>query len=39
MRPPPSSSLIAPLMTKVMVYVMIRLMFSVFTPDFIFGTL
>ena len=32
-------SLVAPLMTKVMVYVMIRLMLSVFTPDFIFSTL
>jgi len=30
------SSLIAPLMTKVMVYVMIRLMLSVFTPAFVF---
>jgi len=37
--PDPSSSLIAPLMTKVMVYVMIRLMFSVFLPDFSFHVL
>jgi multicomponent Na+:H+ antiporter subunit D len=33
------SSLIAPLMTKVMVYVMIRLMFSVFSPQFVFSAL
>ncbi len=37
--PSASSSLIAPLMTKVMIYVMIRLMVSVFTPEFVFGTL
>lgn len=37
--PSASSSLIAPLMTKVMIYVMIRLMLSVFTPQFVFGTL
>ncbi len=37
--PEPSSSLIAPLMTKVMVYVMIRLIFSVFLPDFSFHVL
>jgi len=37
--PDASSSLIAPLMTKVMVYVMIRLMFSVFLPDFSFHVL
>ena len=34
-----SSRLIAPLMTKVMVYVMIRLMISVFGLDFVFGYL
>ncbi len=37
--PSASSSLIAPLMTKVMIYVMIRLMVSVFTPEFVFSTL
>ena len=37
--PSAASSLIAPLMTKVMVYVMIRLMLSVFTPEFVFATL
>ncbi len=37
--PSASSSLIAPLMTKVMIYVMIRLMLTVFTPQFVFGTL
>jgi len=37
--PSASSSLIAPLMTKVMVYVMIRLMLTVFTPEFVFDTL
>ena len=37
--PSASSSLIAPLMTKVMIYVMIRLMLSVFTPKFVFATL
>jgi len=37
--PSASSSLIAPLMTKVMIYVMIRLMVSVFTPEFVFNTL
>ncbi|UCD31455.1 MAG: monovalent cation/H+ antiporter subunit D family protein [Desulfobacterales bacterium] len=37
--PSASSSLIAPLMTKVMIYVMIRLMISVFTPEFVFSTL
>jgi len=31
-----SSSLLAPLMTKVMVYVMIRLILSVFSPDFVY---
>mgnify|MGYP001076775665 CR=1 FL=1 len=34
-----SSSLIAPLVTKVMVYVMIRLMLTIFTPKFVFNTL
>lgn len=34
--PPTSASLIAPLMTKVMVYVMIRMMLSVFGPLYIF---
>lgn len=33
------SSLVAPLMTKVMVYVMIRMVMSVFTPAFSFATL
>ena len=37
--PNPASSVIAPLMTKVMVYVMIRLVFSVFLPDFSFHVL
>lgn len=37
--PDPASSVIAPLMTKVMVYVMIRLVFSVFLPDFSFHVL
>jgi multicomponent Na+:H+ antiporter subunit D len=37
--PSPSSSLIAPLMTKVMIYVMIRLILTVFTPKFAFATL
>lgn len=31
-----AASLIAPLTTKVMVYVMIRFMFSVFSPEFVF---
>jgi multicomponent Na+:H+ antiporter subunit D len=34
-----TSCLIAPLMTKVSVYIMIRLMFSVFSADYIFKTL
>jgi multicomponent Na+:H+ antiporter subunit D len=34
-----SSCLIAPLMTKVSVYVMIRLMFSVFSADYVFGVI
>jgi len=34
-----ASSLIAPLVTKVMIYVMIRLMLTVFTPEFVFTTL
>jgi len=36
--PTATGALIAPLMTKVSVYVMIRLMFSVFSADFVFGT-
>jgi multicomponent Na+:H+ antiporter subunit D len=35
----PATGLIAPLMTKVMVYVMIRLMLSVFTPAYVFDAL
>lgn len=34
-----TSCLIAPLMTKVSVYIMIRLMFSVFSADYVFKTL
>ena len=34
--PNAASSLIAPLMTKVMIYVMIRIIFSIFTPTFVF---
>ncbi|SKA73183.1 complex I subunit 5 family protein [Desulfobaculum bizertense] len=34
----PASSLIAPMTTKVMVYVMIRMMLTVFTPDFVFAS-
>ena len=37
--PSAASSLIAPLMTKVMVYVMIRLILTVFTPKFAFTSL
>ena len=37
--PSASSSLIAPLMTKVMIYVMIRLILTVFTPQFTFTVL
>jgi multicomponent Na+:H+ antiporter subunit D len=37
--PSASTGLIAPLMTKVMIYVMIRLMLTVFTPDFVFTVL
>lgn len=37
--PSPASSLLAPLMTKVMVYVMIRILFSVFTLKFAFETI
>lgn len=37
--PSASTSLIAPLVTKVMIYVMIRLMLSVFTPQYVFATL
>lgn len=34
-----TSCLIAPLMTKVSVYIMIRLMFSVFSADYVFGVI
>lgn len=37
--PSPAASLIAPLMTKVMAYVMIRLMVSVFSPSFVFSSI
>lgn len=37
--PSAASGLIAPLVTKVMIYVMIRLVFSVFTPAYTFKTL
>ncbi len=37
--PSPAISLIAPLMTKVMAYVMIRLILSVFSPAFTFASL
>ena len=37
--PSAASSLIAPLMTKVMVYVMIRFILTVFTPKFAFASL
>jgi len=37
--PSAASSLIAPLVTKVMVYVMIRLILTVFTPKFAFASL
>ena len=37
--PSAASGLIAPLVTKVMIYVMIRLMLTVFTPEFAFNTL
>lgn len=37
--PSAASSLIAPLVTKVMIYVMIRLIFSVFTPEYAFNRL
>jgi len=37
--PSAASSLIAPLATKVMIYVMIRLILTVFTPEFAFTTL
>ncbi|MBW1997221.1 MAG: monovalent cation/H+ antiporter subunit D family protein [Deltaproteobacteria bacterium] len=37
--PSAASSLIAPLVTKVMIYVMIRLIFSVFTPQYAFNQL
>ncbi|CAM2070317.1 Monovalent cation/H+ antiporter subunit D family protein [Sulfidibacter corallicola] len=35
--PSTTSCLVAPLMTKVSIYVMIRIMFSVFNPEFVFG--
>lgn len=34
----PASSLIAPMTTKVMVYAMVRMIFSVFTPDLAFSS-
>ncbi len=34
--PSPVGSLVAPLMTKVMVYVMVRMALHVFTPDYVF---
>jgi multicomponent Na+:H+ antiporter subunit D len=37
--PSPVSSLVAPLMTKVMVYVMIRMVVTVFTVDYVFKVL
>jgi multicomponent Na+:H+ antiporter subunit D len=37
--PAAAAGLIAPLMTKVMVYVMIRFILTVFTPDYVFGAL
>lgn len=37
--PSAASSLLAPLVTKVMVYVMIRLMLTIFTPAFVFAAL
>jgi multicomponent Na+:H+ antiporter subunit D len=37
--PSASSSLIAPLVTKVMIYVMIRLILTIFTPEFSFNIL
>jgi len=37
--PSAASSLIAPLVTKVMIYVMIRLILTVFTPEFAFNVL
>ncbi|MBI9082241.1 MAG: monovalent cation/H+ antiporter subunit D family protein [Desulfobacterales bacterium] len=37
--PGPVSSLIAPLTTKVMIYVMVRIVLTVFTPDFAFDHL
>ena len=37
--PTATSCLIAPLMTKVSVYVMIRFMYTVFTPDFVFQSM
>ncbi|MCB2187728.1 MAG: monovalent cation/H+ antiporter subunit D family protein [Deltaproteobacteria bacterium] len=35
--PSPAAVLLAPLVTKVMIYVMIRLMFNVFTPAYVWG--
>ncbi len=35
--PSPAAGLLAPLMTKVMIYVMLRLMITVFTPAYVFG--
>jgi len=37
--PNPCASLIAPLTTKVMIYVMIRVIFSIYHPDFAFTTM
>lgn len=37
--PSATSCLVAPLMTKVSVYIMIRIMFSIFTADYVFHTL
>jgi len=37
--PSASSAIIAPLMTKVSVYIMIRMMFTIFTPEYVFVTL
>jgi multicomponent Na+:H+ antiporter subunit D len=35
----PTACLVAPLMTKVSVYIMIRIMYNVFAPNFVFDTL
>lgn len=37
--PSASAAIVAPLMTKVSVYIMIRMMFTVFTPKYVFDTL